>query len=85
MECPYCGSELDQIDTYWRGIPGKGKFLGTIYKCPFGAGAEEKPVEEQVAERLRFGEVETCPSAAFAVAGSFYTDRQGNLHDGYPC
>lgn len=26
-----------------------------------------------------------CESAVFHVAGSYYTDAQGNLHEGYPC
>jgi len=84
MECPYCDSELEQIDTWWLGIPGKGKRMGGIYVCPVGSGQDEKPMAERVAERLRYG-YDGCPSAVFSVAGSFYTDKNGELHEGYPC
>lgn len=32
----------------------------------------------------RLGDI-TCPSSAHSVSGSFYTDKQENLHEGYPC
>jgi len=70
MECPLCGEDLVYWDTYGRLFSHQdGKVLGEIYMCPIGRGDEE-------------GE---CESAIFNVSGSFYTDLQGNLNEGYPC
>ncbi|MEK6832735.1 MAG: hypothetical protein AABY32_01695 [Nanoarchaeota archaeon] len=69
IDCPICGAELEYTDYY-------GRLFG-----------------HQDGKKL--GEIYKCPngveqngscdSELFSVAGSFYTDRQGNLHEGYPC
>jgi hypothetical protein len=78
MECPYCGAELNCIDYY-----GKTKYAdhyyiypqswiekeGDIFKCPNSDGFEDCE--------------ECCDSNMFN--GHFYTDRNDNLHEGYPC
>jgi hypothetical protein len=69
MDCPICGSELEHHDYY-----------GRLFSHQDGK---------------RIGEIYKCPkgleqngscdSEMFHVAGSFYTDEAGNLHEGYPC
>tara|TARA_Y100001956_G_scaffold48961_1_gene47609 strand:- start:6963 stop:7280 length:318 start_codon:yes stop_codon:yes gene_type:complete len=102
-ECPYCESELTQVDTWgvglwWHG----GKPEGEIYKCPNHEQFETpedaflywdnnvkdvhsdwEGFEDGWNEELwdTFG----CESNCHYVSGSFYTDRNGELHEGYPC
>lgn len=61
MECEYCEEELNCIDYYGIGIPGREGFdkQGDIYKC----GNESCEMFDE----------------------HFYTDKSGNLHEGYPC
>lgn len=69
MICPICGSELIYEDYYGR----------------LAAHQDGK----------KLGEIYRCPNGAeqngscnsenFSVAGSFYTDNNGELHEGYPC
>lgn len=84
MECPYCGAELMYNDYYGTGLqeyyygtagngiyyPSTFKKIGDIYKCPNSDGFEED-------------DTECCKSNIFN--GYFYTDLNGNLHEGYPC
>ncbi len=72
--------------------------FGDIYKCPNRDGFE---TQEEVLEYFDMTEEElpkyltnhgldsweeiSCDSCMFSVSGSFYTDKQGNLHEGYPC
>jgi hypothetical protein len=71
MECPYCGSPLDHYDSFGR-LAGFGD--GKILGDIYRCPKGQEESEE-------------CESSTFAVAGSFYTFREGNdnLHDGYPC
>lgn len=71
-----------------------GEILGHTFTCSNASGFE---TEDQAIEYLEsihqtmedlgvsdWTEV-TCDSAIHSVSGSFYTDKQGNLHEGYPC
>jgi hypothetical protein len=93
MECIYCGAELEWEDSYGNheyichgDISGKS---GDIYRCPNHEGFE---TQEDAIEYALKGEIAyddwkeiTCDSSMHRVSGSFYTDRQENLHEGYPC
>ena len=89
MECPYCNAELEWEDSYGTAeyiIYGNEKYKnGDIYKCPNHEGFETKEealsyddtCEEDIWEYI------ACESGVFN--GYFYTDKQGDLHEGYPC
>lgn len=93
MECPYCGCELEWEDSYGNNnyiIYGdeNGK-SGDIYRCPNHEGFETK---EEAIEYAAENNIEydtwvdiVCDSSCHNVSGSFYTDKQGNLYEGYPC
>jgi len=98
MECPYCNAELEQTDSWGnsdyilRGDRNGKK--GDIFKCPnhegFDSETEAKDflkLNEETFEDLGVESLEevTCHSSVHHVSGSFYTDRQENLHNGYPC
>jgi len=92
MECPICGGELEYHDTYFRGRD-QSDVLGEIYKCNNNEGFPSEELARQYeAEVLNENETPeadwqeiVCGSAVHHVSGSFYTDKQGNLHEGYPC
>lgn len=93
MECTYCGAELEQEDTWWLGIPGKGEYQGEILRCPNHEGfkTEAEAIEyisddvtTDIKEMEDWHEI-CCDSSIHFVSGGFYTDKQGNLHEGYPC
>jgi len=69
MECPICGAELTCIEYYGRILPHQD---GNILGNIFTCpnGAEQDG---------------GCASENHHVAGSFYTDEQGDLQEGYPC
>jgi len=62
---------------------------GDIYKCPNCEGFEEKDqaIEYAKHNNIEYNEDEweyiVCESRI--LNGYFYTDRNGNLHEGYPC
>lgn len=94
MECPYCGSELEHHDTYFKGYNHTdANKLGDIFKCPNNEGFQnEEEARAYEAEALSGDETPAedwteivCNSACHHVSGSFYTDPQENLHEGYPC
>ena len=77
MECPLCGEDLVHWDSYGRIASHQdGKVLGEILMCPTGRN-------EGMGEEMN--DDESCDSSMHHVPGSFYTDTQGNLHEGYPC
>jgi hypothetical protein len=90
MECPYCGAELE-YDDYYGHYLGNNQWdkQGDIYKCPNCEGFSNEQ------EALKFIDINgyedyydtwediVCDSECFN--GFFYTDKQGNLHEGYPC
>lgn len=93
MECPHCGAELELEDSYGNREyicygNEKGK-SGDIYRCPNHEGfankeeaiayAEKNNIEYEEWEEIR------CDSSMHNVSGSFYTNKQGDLHEGYPC
>lgn len=93
MECQYCGAELEWEDSYgnsdyiiYGDANGKG---GDIYRCPNHEGFEDKEDAIQYAKEnsLEFDNWEEicCDSSCHHVSGSFYTDKQGDLYEGYPC
>ena len=68
-ECPICGEQLNQTDVYGRLASHQD---GKIMGYIFKCpnGVEQDG---------------SCDSEFFNVAGSFYIDEAGNLHEGYPC
>lgn len=72
---------------------------GEIYKCPNHEGfdnmnaameyidvSEIHELEEYLANNcMESWEEIVCDSSCHNVSGSFYTDMQGNLNEGYPC
>lgn len=96
MQCPYCGAELTCIDYYGKTQYAKHYWesphmtivkIGDIYKCQnsYGFNTEEEALEyakENNIENSNWQEI-VCESDCFN--GLFYTDSNGNLHEGYPC
>lgn len=71
---------------------------GDIYRCPNHEGfkdaeavleyidGNDDDLEEYCKDCcLKGWEEVTCDSSMHGVSGSFYTDRQDNLYEGYPC
>ena len=98
MECPYCGVEMNCSDYYGKTKHSEHYWIyphswiekeGDIYKCPNCEGFEEKDqaIEYAKDNNIEYNEDEweyiVCESGIFN--GYFYTDRNGNLHEGYPC
>lgn len=98
MDCPYCGAELVWDDYWMRGVGGNKE--GDIYRCPNSEGFDSYEDAEDYAinmcecdtleellgkEGLECWENITCGSSMFSVCGSFYTDKSGELFEGYPC
>jgi hypothetical protein len=69
MECPICGCLMDHWDQY-------GLF------CAHQTGEKHGDIYICPNGKEQNG---TCESENFSVAGSFYTDRNDTLHEGYPC
>ena len=69
MNCPYCEEELVLYDHYGRLASHQD---GKIIGDIFKCpnGVEQDG---------------SCQSENFHVAGSFYTDKYGQLQEGYPC
>ncbi|CAM0064338.1 hypothetical protein VPHK406_0232 [Vibrio phage K406] len=96
-ECPYCNAELVYEDTWGVGAHWirDNNPEGEIYRCPNHEGFEE---EEEAVTYLKqedqydafftshfsWDEV-MCESNIHNVSGMFYTDRSGDLKEGYPC
>ena len=87
MECPYCGEELLHHDSYGLFFTHQsGKKFGDIFKCPNADGFYyEGTAREYDPDFVGNWEEIVCDSAAHSAPGSFYTDKGGNLHNGYPC
>ena len=93
--CPYCDAGLTYDCEYgYLGSNQKYDIEGYIYKCPNSEGfnSEEEANEylNHIGETIESIGVEsweelTCHSSVFHVCGSFYTDKYGELHEGYPC
>jgi hypothetical protein len=95
MECPICGSDLiDEGVWGYLALHQSGEVLGRTYRCPNHEGFENEDaandflkMTERTIEDLNVTTWEeiTCDSSMHSVSGSFYTDNQDNLHEGYPC
>ncbi len=91
MDCPFCGAELEYEDTWFNGLPRDGDKQGEIYRCPnhegFQSEEEARAYNEENDSEFKddWWEEIVCYSATHHVSGSFYTDKNGNLHNGYPC
>ena len=95
MNCPICNSEL-RDEGAWGFLAShqSGEVLGRTYRCPNYEGFENEESANEFLETTKrtiedlgvtnWEEI-TCDSSMHHVSGSFYTDKQGNLHDGYPC
>lgn len=92
-KCPYCGAELVYSDWYFRGNYSSGNYekLGDIFHCPNREGFEY--IEEakdyvnyaELKEGVDYDNLEELCCNSDNFNGTFYTDTQGNLHEGYPC
>lgn len=83
---------------YWEYPQSWIEKEGEIYHCPNHEGfkslenvleyinGNENDLELYLKDHgLDSWEEVVCESSINHVSGSFYTDRSGNLHDGYPC
>lgn len=97
MECPNCGAELICTDYYGRGNHaayekyGYGwTKLGDIYTCPNREGFED---EADCMEYISAGGIDETLSSmdwnswedGCCSDTGYYTDQDGDLHEGYPC
>ncbi len=94
MECPHCKAEL-KYDTYTykgnlaayeKGYEGSGfKKTGEIWYCPNKEGFENledaENYKKEINSDLPVEEI-VCDSSTFN--GYYWTDLQGNIHEGYP-
>lgn len=95
MECPFCNAEMSDCGAWgYLAAHQSGEVLGHTFKCPNAEGFESYEEanayllkESETLESLGLSSLEelTCPSSMHHVSGSFYTDKQENLHEGYPC
>lgn len=95
MECPCCGSELfDEGQWGYLALHQSGEVLGRTYRCPNHEGFETEELANEFLYRISSNledlgvenwEEVTCDSSMHSVSGSYYTDKQDNLHEGYPC
>lgn len=88
FECPFCEAELVHEDSYGRVAAHQdGKIFGQIYKCPNAQGfqTKEAALNYESSGDLENWEDITCESSVHHVSGSFYTDLNDNLQEGYPC
>lgn len=95
MNCTYCGCELEDQGPYgYLASHQSGEVLGRVFKCVNNDGFQNE-VEvadylERTGQKLEDLNVDrwedaTCDSGMHHVSGSFYTDKNNNLHVGYPC
>ncbi len=95
MDCPDCQHPLHGNGPWgYLARHQSGEVLGDTFICPNAEGFDS---EEQALQFLEdtnrtmedLGVTEwveiTCDSAMHSVSGSYYTDKQGNIHPGYPC
>lgn len=93
MNCPYCGAELVYNSFYYRGNYSSGEYekLGDIYSCPNSEGFEDIELRNSYIEECNlvkstdYEDVEEVICESSNCNGSFYTDNQDNLYEGYPC
>jgi len=89
MECPYCGSELKYHDYYGKGNPFRSDFKksGDIYQCQnsFGFNSEEEARIYEKENNLCCEDWMEIVCESYCHNGSFYTDTNDNLREGYPC
>lgn len=95
MICPNCESNLIYNGPWgYLASHQSGEVLGHTYTCPNAEGFESEEeasyfleISNQTLEDLGVTTWEeiTCDSSMHHVSGSFYTDKQNNLNDGYPC
>lgn len=95
MECPICGSDLNDEGAWgYLASHQSGEVLGRTYRCTNHEGFENEELANDFLKRTEraiedlgvtsWQEI-TCDSSMHSVSGSFYTDKQDNLHEGYPC
>ena len=95
MECPICGAELNNEGPYgYLALHHSGEVLGQTYRCPNHEGFDDEEAALWFLMKTgrtmkdigvsKWDEI-TCDSSMHHVSGSFYTDKQDNLHEGYPC
>lgn len=95
-ECEYCGVELTSVDSWGIGYWYRdGNPEGEILQCPnhegFDTEEEARTYLTSVDALDSFWEKHfdcedvMCESNCHSVSGMYYTDRNGELHQGYPC
>ena len=95
MECPFCNAKLEDNGVWgYLASHQSGEVLGHTFKCPNSEGFEyvndSKEYLKTSGETIkslgfeRLGDV-VCESANHSVCGSFYTNKSGDLIEGYPC
>lgn len=95
MNCPHCNAELIHHDFYGKYNHGNWIKEGDIYKCPNSEGFENYEDAEQYVKDKEIdievfkmtgqytGREIVCDSETHN--GTFYTDLNDNLYEGYPC
>lgn len=101
MECTYCNAELMYNGPYGKGnMAAQEKYgygwqkTGYIFTCSnadgFDTEEESKEYLKEINETLESLGINSweelvCDSNCHNVSGSFYTDSNDNLKEGYPC
>ena len=95
MKCPICNGDLTYEGPYgYLASHQSGEILGYTYTCmnANGFNSEQEATTflndtNRTIEDLGVTSLDeiTCDSSMHSVSGSFYTDKNNNLHNGYPC
>ena len=84
MECPECSAELIHHDSYGLFTARQsGEKFGDIFKCPNCEGFETEEEAREYDPDCN-GDWEEIMCRSIFGNGCFYTDKAGNLHEGYP-
>lgn len=90
MECPYCNGELIYHDYYGKRLGREDELIeGEIFKCPNYEDFENKniAISYAIQNNIEYDELDweyiMCKSSTFN--GSFYTNSNDELKEGYPC
>lgn len=85
MQCPECHVELNQIDEYgYFCAHQSGEKLGDIFQCPNINGFESEKTARKYNPEFE-GDWREILCESTVHNGHFYTDKSGNLKEGYPC
>jgi hypothetical protein len=88
MKCLHCGAELIYHDYYgYLCAHQSGEKLGNIYKCPNHEGFEDmdEAIQYAINNNIIYVDWEEIACESNCFNGFYYTDKNENLHEGYPC